>query len=127
MADLTTYQLSAITTNTAGTVTYDTFSLPSSRWAAYASDEWYHHHIEAALAGSVLGLTHFASVDHLIICNLDGSNFVTVEWDDAAAHTNTIVVAAGKVAIIPDVDPSATVTVTADTAVVLCDIFVAGS
>ena len=91
-------------------------------------DEWYKRKVEAPITtGADLDLTMFASVSHVVVHNTDGSNFVTLTWDDAAADTNTIVIAAGSFAVIPDLDPSATCNITADTAACYCDVFVCGS
>lgn len=128
MADYVKYQLNVIHRASAdGTIYLDEdFSARSK--IETAADEVYNHLIEAALTtGSDLDLTHFASANYLTIHNLDGTNFITLTWDDANADTNHIVIAAGKFVVMPDVDPSATVNLTADTAACLCRVLVDGS
>lgn len=128
MADLFTMQLNAYWKNAGGTTTHKT--IPLSTWAALeeSMDELYDHHIEAAIgAGSTLGLTHFATGVYLVVRNRDGANFVNVTNDNAAAATVVTKILAGQIMITPDWDPSATVKIVADTAVVLCDVLAVGT
>lgn len=134
MADKANIHLEVITGHAAGSTSYvrtDTgavydYFLPTI--TAPTPDEYTHWTIETATgAGTTIAVAHYASVDYAIIVNKDGANFVTVTWDDANADTNTLVVAAGKFAVIPDFDPSSTFKIVADTGAVLCDVWLCGS
>ncbi len=128
MADLLTFALIATHTNTEETETYlvKNFSIRSA--ITTTPDELLPQLLECETTpGSVIDATHFASVNYVIIRNIDSANFVTVEWDNAAATTQTQVIAAGKFIVLSDVDPSASLTVVADTAACLCEILIDGS
>lgn len=74
---------------------------------------------------SVAGFPTGATIDYLIIHNMDATNYVTVTFDTAAgsrAHR----VAAGKFGVFPDVSRAATPTIQANTAACLCRIILIG-
>lgn len=128
MADYVKYQLTVTHRASADGTIYLNKDFSAKANIETTPDEVYDHQIEAALTtGSDLDLTHFASANYITVRNLDGTNFVTVTWDDANGDTNTVVIAAGKFMVMPDIDPSATVNITADTAVCICQVLVDGS
>lgn len=110
----------------------DDYSNPEwvSNWDAYEvdPDEVINQKVEAALSGgTTIGISYLASVTFLAIKNTDSTNFVTVTWTDSAANANVQKVPAGGLFAVPDVDPSATFKITADTAVVICKIVITGT
>jgi hypothetical protein len=125
MADTATIELKATFSDSSVTGSLKAASLIAT--FTVSADEVYAHRIEAALGGSTIGLTHFASVDYLIVHNTDTTNYVSLQWDDAVPETETIKIDAGKFTVMPDVDPSAAVIITSNTAVCMCDVWVIGS
>jgi len=92
------------------------------------------HVIEAATGGTTVTLGHLASVNILVVANLDTTNFVSVTWTDTATNANTQKIGAAsaagkaKVLVIPDVDPTAAnLVITADTAACLCEVSYGGT
>jgi hypothetical protein len=133
MADLNTLLVSGLFSHSSGSPVYaqavwDAANTAETRGTiSNTADEVYDHRIKVVTGGATtLGLTMFTSVNHAIFRNSDSTNFVTLTWDDANGDTNTLVIAAGKIAIIPDLDPSAACTVEANSATVVMDIFIDG-
>lgn len=123
-------------TTTAITVTY-TKSGASSAWDTHSysvdgtPDEQRKMIVECAITtGDDIDLTNFATIEQVVVKNLDGANFVTVSWDTVTYSGGTTVgqaVLAGQALVLTDVDPSATFNITADTAACLCEINVIGT
>lgn len=77
-----------------------------------------------ATAGSPFGFTD-TTVDYVVIKNKDITNYVTIAWTTASTSTSTSIrLTAGKVIVLPDVSASNTLTITANTAAVECDLLV---
>lgn len=74
-----------------------------------------------------LDVSDFATVSFVAIRNTDDNNFVTVVWTDSAANANTQKLAAGRCLVIPDIDPSATFSLQANNAAVVCKLLIAGT
>jgi hypothetical protein len=74
---------------------------------------------------SVSGFPTGATIDYLIVHNLDATNYVTVTFD-ATAGSRAHRIAAGKFGVFPDVLRSATPTIQANTAACACRIILIG-
>lgn len=82
----------------------------------------------AQTAGSSFALSHFATVESLIVKNTDTTNYVDVVVTRlSAAATATQRIAAGKFAVFSDVDPATAITLTANSSDVECDIVAYGT
>ena len=124
MAEATTITITAVTTNSTGGTTYDTFAATVS----LTPDEFWHQRIECAIgAGETIDISNFGTVQALLVKNTDSANFVNVTRDNAAAATVVDKMLAGDAMVQPDVDPSATFNIAADTAAVVCDVLVLGT
>jgi len=127
MADTSVTEISISYTKSGASSAWDTHSLSVDG----TPDEQRKMIVECAITtGDDIDLTNFASIEQVVVKNLDGSNFVTVSWDTATYGGGTTVgqkVLAGQALILTDVDPSATFNVTADTAACIVEINVIGS
>jgi hypothetical protein len=132
MADLLTMSIAAVLTNTNETQNYGTWPYSSTTTTGHefteTPDEFSVNTVEAATGGgSAVDVSEFTTVTYLGVYNTDGANFITVSFDNAAAATVALKVLAGQVLIVPDVDPSASVTIVADTAACFCKTLVTGT
>lgn len=74
----------------------------------------------ATTPGTTIDLSNLGSPAQLLLKNTDSENPVTLSWDDSDANSNTQKIPAGGIFVIPDVDPSATITAVASTSAVVC-------
>jgi hypothetical protein len=75
---------------------------------------------------SIAGFPTGATIDYLIVQNMDATNYVTVTFTNAAGASIANRVGAGKYGVFPDVVRSATPTIQANTAACLCRIILIG-
>lgn len=77
--------------------------------------------IEVATAGQAYSLSFLSSISKLIIHNKDTTNYLTFAYTRSAGGAQSIKIPAGEVLVIPgaEVDVSASITLTANTAAVL--------
>ena len=70
----------------------------SPKLADYTStpDEGYYWRIQADTGGTTIDTGMFASIDYMVIKNLDTTNFVTAQFDTAGNANTDVIVAAGK-------------------------------
>lgn len=83
--------------------------------------------VECDTGGTTVDITNFASIDYLVVYNRDATNFVTLLYDSAGSTANSVKITAGKFAVIPDVSRATDLTLTANTAAVICQIVMCGS
>ena len=76
---------------------------------------------------ATVNTTKYDSIMAVVVKNNDATNSVTVAFQNAAASAQSQVLAAGKVAVFPDVLPSANLTLTASSGTIECEVFVMGS
>ena len=85
--------------------------------------------VEVATAGQAYSLSFLASITKLIIYNKDTTNYVTLAYTRAATGAQSIKIPASEVLVLPggEVDVSAAITLTADTAACTCEISYLGT
>ena len=76
---------------------------------------------------ATVNTTKYDSIMAVVVKNNDATNSVTVAFQNAAASAQSQVLAAGKVAVFPDVLASANLTLTASSGTIECEVFVMGS
>lgn len=132
MPDLLTMSIEAIFSDTNKTKTFFTWPYAHATQSGHefteTPDEAKFLTVEAATgAGETVDVADLTTVTYLLVYNTDGTNFVTVSFDNAAAATVAIKVLPGQCAVIPDVDPTAAVTLVADTGACICLVAVTGT
>lgn len=99
-------------------------------WSAeYRPDEIIQRKVEAATGGTAVTATDLDDpIIALAIYNRDDTNYVEVDYTEGAAGaaTPTIRVPAKGLAVIPDIDSTAAITITANTAACICDVIILG-
>lgn len=94
--------------------------------------EFTRQRVSAATGGSVVELGSYSTVRTIIVKNLDNTNYVTATWNNLAASAQSQRIGAGtlagqgKILVITDVSPAADLTLTANTAAVICDVSIIG-
>ncbi len=72
------------------------------------------------------GASHLTSLKGLFVQNNDSTNYVVLTFDDREGNTNTLQIDAGDWTYISDIDPTATINLTANTAACRCTVAGAG-
>jgi hypothetical protein len=101
---------------------YSDYGRPDSaaHETTYTPDEWVlNRRVDCATAGETI-TTNLGTCTTFIVKNDDATNYVTLAYTNTAAASNSIIVAAGRTAVIPDLDPGQTITITANTLPVTC-------
>jgi len=86
--------------------------------------------VEAATGGTAVSVTDMDDpLLYLMVRNKDDSNYVDVDYTEGAAGaaTPTIRLLAGQACVITDIDTTASITLTANTSAVDCDVLIVGS
>lgn len=126
MADVTTITLNVQTKDASENI-LDTIA----KSFGLAPDEFRHMRVACPITTGVdIDISNFTAVTCLVVVNEDPTNFVNVTHDNAAAATVvTKVLKEGSSApyMTPDIDPSATFNITADTGACVCDVFICGT
>lgn len=88
----------------------------------------YRHDVVSCLvAGTTIELGEFTTtVDAIFIKNLDASNFVEARWTSQST-ANKQKIPAGKLFFIPAATAANDLVIVADTAAVLCELFIVGT
>lgn len=108
---------------------YSAAEITAKGIAAYEEtpDHVWRSMVKAATGGSVFNTTIFSTLESVVIKNNDTSNFVTVAYTSENTTSNSIKLLAGSICVLPDVDPASSITLTADTAALECDVIASGS
>lgn len=94
---------------------------------ALTPDEWFHRRIEADTGGTTVAISTYASMTGVFAYNRDSTNYVTVNFATAAIASVTIRLDAGEFFFSPDILPTTAITLTANTAAVVVDLYTAGT
>ncbi len=82
--------------------------------------------ISAATGGTTVETGTFTTISHCVIENEDATNFVEVEFDYDSA-TRKVKVVADSHTVLQALDPTADITITADTAACVCEVWLFGT
>ena len=83
--------------------------------------------VTADTGGTTYSLAKYTTIDVLIVKNTDPTNYVTVAFQNAAASAQSQKITFGKTGVFTDVLASSAPVLTANSAAVECEVFVAGT
>lgn len=83
--------------------------------------------VRAATTGTTVEITEFGTPSYVVVHNTDATNFVNITYTSnvSGGNSNLVKVPANRFCVLTDVGSD--LTVTADTSVVACRIYVVGS
>lgn len=90
-------------------------------------DEGEYRKIEADTGGTTAELGTYVSITCVIVKNRDDTNYVAAAFTDLGSNACSVRIPAGGILVIPGIDPTADLVLTANTAAVICEVFVAGT